>query len=153
MQKFESIYGKLNETAIALSGDYVIVPESKYSTKMSVMLKGQFSVDYPKIVVIEYIEGKMYAHDDAVIDDMVEAIDNLRSANKDSKLPYHYIRMCADKCGLKKDGKTFFQEIEKGKERECLQKFENLYSGISNIITNTELDDAVAFALGYREMN
>lgn len=151
MLKYQTIYGRLNETAEVLSEKYDVVPESKYSTKMSIMLKGQFSDDYPKVVIIEYLEGKMYAHDDGLIDDMVDAIDNLRTANRDSKVPYHQIRMYADKCGLKKDGKNFFFEIEKGKEVETINKFDNLYSGISGLITKNELDDAVAFAMDYKE--
>ena len=111
MQKFESIYGRLNETAQALSGVFDVIPENKHSTKMSVMLKGQFSDDYPKVVIIEYVEGKMYAHDDSLIDDMVDAVDNLRSANKDSKVPYHFIRMSADKTELKKSGSKYYVEI------------------------------------------
>lgn len=152
MQKFESIYGRLNETAEAISGVFDVIPENKHSTKMSVMLKGQFSEDYPKVVIIEYVEGKMYAHDDSLIDDMVDAVDNLRSANKDSKVPYHFIRMCADKTELKKSGSKYYVEIEKGKEIEAINKFENLYSNVSAMITRNELDDAVAFAMGYREM-
>ena len=151
MLKYQTIYGRLNETAEVLSEKYDIIPESKYSTKMSVMLKGQFSDDYPKVVIIEYIEGRMFAHDDGLIDDMVEAIDNLRAANRDSKLPYHQIRMSADRCGVKKDGKNFFYEIEKGKEVEAINRFDNLYSSLSGVITKIELDDAVAMALGYKD--
>ena len=83
---------------------------------------------------------------------MVDAVDNLRSANKDSKVPYHFIRMSADKTELKKSGSKYYVEIEKGKEVEAINKFENLYSNVSSMITKNELDDAVAFAMGYREM-
>lgn len=132
----------------ALIDKYNLVKTKANYNKFTVVLDKGFSEDVPYCVTVELINGKVVAHDDGIITEIRDEINEIRKTTNEDKIPDYKIYYVADLNSIMVNKGRFETIVEEGHEIEAVTKMTTLYTYFSRLFTKYEFEDICHFSKG-----